>query len=116
MGELVNVPVRLVAEFVEDVGPSTAPGFAETLNPSIHLEYSLPAIAPVGAVHEFVVVFRPERKLPPIAVRGNGVEVVDNSFAIWVANGQGKTYVTVVNAAEVIGIFEGKVEAFQTAS
>jgi hypothetical protein len=51
-----------------------------------------------------------------LAVRGSGVDVVEHGFAVWVANGQGKTYITVVNASDVIGIFEGKVESFQTAS
>ena len=67
-------------------------------------------------MHDFVVVFRPEKKLAPLAVRGNGVEVIDQNLAVWVANGPSRTYITVVNAADVIGIFEGKVEAFQTAS
>jgi hypothetical protein len=112
---LVN-PCRHIAEFVENVGPSTAPGTAELVIPSVHIEYCLPAIAPQDTVHDFVVVFRPERKLPPLAVRGSGVDVVEHGFAVWISNGQGKTYITVVNASDVIVIFEGKVETFQTAS
>jgi hypothetical protein len=115
MDQLVN-PCRHIADFVDDFGESEAPALAELEHPSIHLDYEFPAIAPPNIEHDFVVVFRPERKLPPIAVRGNGVEVVDHGFAIWVASGFGKTYITVVNASDVIGIFEGKIESFQTAT
>ncbi len=116
MGELITVPHRLVAEFVDDLGPPTAQGELETVHPSVVLEYMDVAVAHVNAVHDFVVVFRPERKLLPLAVRGNGVEVINQSLAVWVANGPTRTYITVVNAADVIGIFEGNVETFQTAS
>jgi hypothetical protein len=114
-GLLIN-PCRHLAEFVEDVGPSDAPGTIESVHPSVRLEYHEPAVLPQGPLHDFVIVFRPERNLPPLAVRGSGVGVVDHRFAIWVAIDQIKTYVTVVNASDVVGVFEGKVEAFQTAT
>lgn len=116
MNEKIEIVGHFVGEF-SDIGTATAQDpAAEFLRPSRTFVFDDQAVEYPNENRNFVVYFRAETKLPPMAVQGAGVELVGPAYGIWVRDAGEKKYVSMLRFDDVVGILPGKPVSLDTAT
>lgn len=116
----MNGDLEIVGRFVGDFGgPAPAdpvPDEAELVRPARTIVFDDVAVPYPVRTRGFVVHFRPETNLPPVAVRGTGVDLMGPAYGIWVGDPGAKTFVSVFRVEDVARIVLDQGGAHPTAS
>lgn len=77
---------------------------AELVRPSRTIIFDDFALVHPRCDRQFVVYFKPETNLPPVAVRGTGVDLLGPGYGIWTGDPAAKTFVPVFRIEDVVRI------------
>lgn len=107
---------RFLGVFDGPVGPGPVPADTVALPPGRTIVFDDVALRYPRRNRDFVVYFRPETNLPPMTVRGTGVDLVGPSYGIWVGDPAAKTFVSVFRVEDVLRIVQESAGGHSTAT